>query len=98
MRHVEPAPVAVAAKPDVRRGHAAAIEVRDVTGGDRVARREEVLVVGVRDEHLLMAPGEQIEAAAAILLELIEDGDVPLMPIAAPVAEQPQTEVDVPIQ
>ena len=67
----------------------AVIEVRVKAGRDRVAASQEILPKIIGDDHALPAPGEEVQLGVRFFFELIEDGDVPLVAIPAPRAEQP---------
>src|SRR5687768_13453628 len=62
----------------------------------RVAGTEEVLPVEIGHGHALFAPlVKDVQAAVRVFLEAVEDGQVVLVAIGRPVAEQAEAEVGV---
>ena len=61
------------------------------TGLDGIARLEEVLPIHIRNEYLLVAIFEPVQAAVCILLEHREIRRIVLVAVGAQVAENAQT-------
>ena len=90
---------------DWRRTHEESVRVEEELlamiqigmGADRkrVTRSEEVLSVVVGDGNALLPPLEQVQLAVRFLFELVEEGQVPLIPIPPPGSEKTNAEVVV---